>query len=254
MFIHNIDPVLFSLGPIAIRYYGIIYALGFIMAYYFLRKAITTKQLPLTHDDLERYMLRLMIAVVVGARLFEILLYHPIYYLQNPLETVMIWHGGLSFHGGLIGAMLITYLFARKKQITFLQFADVLVVPAALALALGRVANFINGEVYGIPTNLPWAVQFPSDLQPRHPSQIYEAVKNLLIFAILLFMQKKETKQGTLFATFLLFYGALRFIIEFVKEPEMMLGPLTMGQILSIPMMLGGIWLFLRLYGKKSVA
>ena len=254
MFIHNIDPVLFSIGPIAIRYYGIIYALGFLMAYYVFKKASEKKIIPWTQDDLERYMLWLMIGVVSGARIFEILFYHPHSISSNPLEMVQIWHGGLSFHGGLVGAFLITYLFARKKNIAFLQLADILVLPAALALALGRIANFINGEVYGIPTNLPWAVQFPTDPQPRHPSQIYEAIKNMLIFSVLLLIQTKKPRQGIVCATFFVLYGTVRFFIEFVKEPEMMVGPLTMGQVLSIPMVIGGIWLFYYLFHKKSVS
>ncbi len=250
MFIHNIDPVLVSFGPMSIRYYGVIYALGFLLAYMAVRRAIKNKELPLSIDDLDTYMLWLIVAVVIGARVAEVIFYNPLYYFAHPLEIPALWHGGLSFHGGLVGALLITFFVAKKKRISFLHLADILSLPAALALAFGRIANFINGELYGTPTNLPWAVKFPGAPEFRHPSQLYEAAKNLLIFFVLRAVKKPHRQQGIIFGLFLTLYGIIRFAIEFVKEPEAMLGPLTMGQVLSIPMIIGGIWLL----AKKSRA
>ena len=248
MFVHNIDPVLFSLGPLSIRYYGVIYALGFLLAYSAVRRAVKNKELPLSIDDIDAYMLWLIVAVVIGARFAEVIFYNPSYYFTHPLEIPALWHGGLSFHGGLVGALLATFFVAKKKRISFLHLADILSLPAALALALGRSANFINGELYGTPTNLPWAVKFPGDPEFRHPSQLYEAAKNLLIFFILRAVKKPHLQQGIIFGLFLTLYGIMRFGLEFVKEPEATLGPLTMGQVLSIPMIVGGMWLL----AKKS--
>jgi phosphatidylglycerol:prolipoprotein diacylglycerol transferase len=246
MFIHHIDPVLLSLGPLEIRYYGLIYALGFVFAYLALRKAAKHKKLSLSEEDIDSLVVWLIIGVVLGARIFEILFYQSGYYFSHPSEIIAVWKGGLSFHGGLVGAAVTAYLFAKKKKLSFLRLADILVIPAALALVFGRIANFINAEVIGKPTSLPWAVQFPQDHLYRHPSQLYEALKNFLIFFILL--KTKEHKEGYLLGLFLFLYGILRFLIEFVKEPEAMIGPLTMGQILGIPMIIVGVYL---LYKKK---
>ena len=159
---------------------------------------------------------------------------------------IALWHGGLSFHGGLAGGFIATFIFCRKRRIELLPIADLIALPAVLALAFGRIANFINGELYGTPSNLPWAVKFPGTDEFRHPSQLYEALKNFVIFFVLLIVRKPTLKKGYTFGLFLLMYGVIRFFIEFVKEPEMMIGALTMGQILSIPTVIIGIWLMRR--------
>ena len=246
MFVHNIDPVIFSIGPLSIRYYGVIYALGFILAYIFLKNASKRKELPIKDDDADALIIYLMIGVVVGARIFEILFYNPSYYFSNPSEMIALWHGGLSFHGGLAGGFIAVLMFCRKRRIELLQIADVIALPAALALAFGRIANFINGELYGTPSNLPWAVKFPGTDEFRHPSQLYESLKNFVIFFVLLIVRKPTLKKGYIFGLFLLLNGVMRFFIELVREPEMMIGPLTMGQILSIPTVIAGIWLMKR--------
>ncbi len=246
MFVHNIDPVIFSIGPVSIRYYGLIYALGFILAYIFLKNASKRKELAIKEDDADTLIIYLMIGVVLGARLFEILFYNPSYYFSNPTEIIALWHGGLSFHGGLFGGFAATLIFCRKRRIELLPIADLIALPAVLALAFGRIANFINGELYGTPSNLPWAVKFPGTDEFRHPSQLYEALKNFVIFFVLLIVRKPTLKKGYTFGLFLLMYGVIRFFIEFVKEPEMMIGALTMGQILSIPTVIIGIWLMRR--------
>ncbi|MBI1972883.1 prolipoprotein diacylglyceryl transferase [Candidatus Woesearchaeota archaeon] len=249
MFIHNINPVLVNLGPLQIRYYGLIYALGFILAYFMLRSFIRQKKLHMEEKDLDTFMLYLIIGIVLGARLAYVLFYNFSFYLQNPLELIMIWHGGLSFHGGLVGAVTSSWFFCKKKKVSFLHLADYVVIPTALALALGRIGNFLNGELWGRITNLPWAVKFPGAKGFRHPSQLYESIKNFLIFAVLLWQVKKEHKEGYAFGLFLLLYGALRFLVEFAREPEIYIGPLTMGQVLSIPVFCVGVYLVI----KKSV-
>ena len=243
MWIHNIDPVLLSLGPLEIRYYGLFYALGFVFAYFFMRHAIKKKQLPFTEKELDTFLMYLIIGVVLGARVFEVIFYNLQYYFSNPLKIVAIWQGGLSFHGGLVGAFVAVYVFCRKQSIHWLQLADILAIPAALALMIGRIGNFINGELYGRVTSVSWAMKFPGAEGWRHPSQLYEAFKNLLIVITLLILKQKPRKHGVIFGTFLVMYGVLRFTVEFVREPEVLFGWITMGQLLSIPVAIVGLWL-----------
>jgi len=237
MFYHNINPTLITLGPLEIRYYGLIFALAFLIAYFFLKKHKFKKQ-----DHLESLIIYLIIGVIIGSRLFEVIFYNLPYYLTNPIKIIAIWQGGLSFHGGITGAAIALYLFTRKYKYNFLKLADLIAIPAALALCFGRIANFINAELYGRVTSIPWAVKFPNAEGFRHPSQLYEATKNLLIFFILLF--KNKNKPGNTFALFLILYSTLRFFIEFVREPQILIGPLTMGQLLSIPLFIIGIILY----------
>lgn len=242
-FIHTIDPVLLHLGPLQIRYYGLFYALGFVLLYLFLKHAVKQKKIALQEHDVDTLLLYLMLGTVLGARLGEILFYNASYYFAYPLEIFAVWKGGLSFHGGLIGIILAALLFCRQKKISFFALADVVVLPAAFALALGRLGNFMNGELYGRITAFPWGVQFPGVDGFRHPSQLYEAAKNLVIAGILLWQGKKQRKEGYMFGLFLLLYGVLRFVVEFVREPQIFVGPLTMGQALSVPLAIIGICL-----------
>lgn len=240
MFIHNINPVLVNLGPFEIRYYGLVYVIGFLLAYFILKilakngkiKNINSRKV----DDLIIY---LIIGVIVGARIFEILFYEPAFYFSNPLEMFMIWHGGLSFHGGLVGIIIATLFFCKKNKVKFYDLADVLVIPAALMLGFGRIANFINGELWGTITNVPWCVKFQGVEGCRHPSQIYEALKNFFIFFVLIFLNKNKAKyklkKGTIFWIFVLLYGILRFITNFWRDDPRILG-ISMGQFLSLIM------------------
>ena len=197
MFIHNIDPVLLRFGPFEIRYYGLFFVLGFVIAYFMLNYLAKRKKIGLTKDDVADYLLYIIIGTVLGARIFYVFAYNFPFYLQNPFEIIAIWHGGLSFHGGFIGAVIASLLFCRKKKIDFYTIADITVIPLALGLALGRLGNFTNGELYGRITDVPWAVQFPSADGFRHPSQIYEALKNLMIFFTLWSIKDKEIKIET---------------------------------------------------------
>src|SRR3989338_1860596 len=256
MFIHNINPVLFSMGPFQIRYYGLFYALGFIIAYFLISYLAKRKSLPLTKEDVADYILYLLLGTVLGARIFYVLFYNFPFYLSNPAEIIAVWRGGLSFHGGFIGAVIAGFYFCRKKKIHFYDLADITVMPLALGLALGRIANFINGELYGRITDLPWAVKFPDSEGFRHPSQIYESFKNLIIFLALWAVKDKKLPKGFIFWLFVVMYSALRFIVEFTREPDEQLGFiisfLTMGQILSIIMFAIGLFFIYKVSRKKE--
>ncbi len=262
VFIHNIDPVLLHLGPIEIRYYGLAYVLGLIISYFIIKYLIKQKQLPLSEDDLLDLMMYLAVGIILGGRLFYTLVYNLPYYLQHPLEIFAIWQGGMSFHGGLLGVIIAGYLFCRKKKLSFYQLADLVVIPTALALMIGRIANFINGELYGRPWLGHWADQFGVDFGDgiiRYPSQLFESFKNLVIFIILWLWYKKDNPQrphGVIFWLFITLYGLFRFIIEFYRQPDEQLGFIisnfTMGQVLTLPMFLLGMGVIIYLYRRKS--
>jgi phosphatidylglycerol---prolipoprotein diacylglyceryl transferase len=245
MFIHNIDPVLLRLGPFEIRYYGLFFVLGFVMAYFILNYLAKRKHLDLAKDDVADFLLYIIVGAVMGARIFYVFVYNLQFYLSNPLETIAIWHGGLSFHGGLVGAVLAGAFFCRRKKLSFYQMADISVIPLALGLALGRLGNFTNGELYGRVTDVPWAVQFSGAEGFRHPSQIYASFKNLLIFFTLWFVKDKKFPPGFMFWLFVIMYSALRFIVEFFRQPDeqlgFIIGFLSMGQVLSVIMLIVGI-------------
>jgi len=259
MFYHNINPILLKLGPIEIRYYGLIYALGFVITYFFLIKLSKERQIDLKKEDLIDLIFYLIIGVVAGARLFYVLFYNLPYFIENPLIVFAVWQGGLSFHGALVGAALIAAWFCKKHKIKFYQLADMIVIPAALALMLGRIANFINGELVGRITNVPWCVNFEGYEGCRHPSQLYESFKNLVIFAILWTIKDKKINNkklpdGFLFWLFVMLYSTFRFIIEFWRAPDSQLGfiifGLTMGQLLCLAMFVVGAIFMIKIFKK----
>ncbi|MFH1649805.1 MAG: prolipoprotein diacylglyceryl transferase [Candidatus Woesearchaeota archaeon] len=259
MIVHNISPVLLQLGPLAIRWYGLIYMLGFVLGYLWLRHAASKKWVKgLTKDNAESYIVYLLLGVVLGARLFEVFVYHPAYYLANPVLIPQVWLGGLSFHGGLVGAAFVTWLFIRKHKIQFYDLADLLVIPAALALGLGRIANFINGEIPGILSNLSWCVtsypDHPTIEGCRHPVVLYESLKNLFMAIVLylLYMRREKLPKGFIFWSFVSMYGFLRFFITFLRdEPHVLLG-LNMGQVLSFIMLVLGVTMLFFLWKNAS--
>ncbi len=258
MLYHNLNPVLLEIGPFQIRYYGLFYALGFVIAYFLIAYLAKRKQLSLTKDDVADLLLYEIVGIVLGARLVYVLVYNPIFYLQNPFEIVALWHGGLSFHGGLLGAVIAAYLFCKKKKADFYELADIAVIPVALALALGRLGNFINAELYGRVSNVPWCIdysknQFISDAPSgcRHPSQIYSSMKNFTIFAVLWLIKDKKLPNGFMFWSFVALYGLFRTIVEFFRAPDEQIGFMfnyfTMGQLLSFPLFLIGIFMLFKL-------
>jgi phosphatidylglycerol---prolipoprotein diacylglyceryl transferase len=251
-FVDNLNPILVRLGPLQIHWYGVMYALSFIIGYYLLCYLAPKRSVPLDRDGIGELILYLVVGVLLGGRLGYVLFYNLPYYLQHPTEIVAVWDGGMSFHGGLIGVTLAGLLFSQKTGISFWSLTELVVPVAPLGLFLGRLGNFINGELWGRPSNVPWAVIFPRAplvdglMVPRHPSQLYEAVlEGLVLFTVLWIMAQKLRPRGLLLGTFLILYGLFRCFVEFFRQPDPQLGfiggVITMGQILSIPMILIGI-------------
>ena len=247
---HSLDPVALSLGPISIRWYGIAYLLGFILGGVVLWRTARRWKLGLTPDDVSTLIVGIAFGVIVGGRLGYCLFYGDGWYLAHPIDIVMINEGGMSFHGGLAGAIIGGAIVCRQLGLSFRTMCDLGVIAAPLGLFFGRCANFVNGELWGKPCDLPWAVAFETGgAIPRHPSQLYEALlEGLVIFCVLQIVsrRKKTPPQGPFMGLFLLMYGVFRFLIEFVRVPDAQLGYLiggvvTMGQLLSLTLVLLGI-------------
>lgn len=241
---HNINPVLVHLGPLQIRWYGVMYVLGFIFTYWYVHRRIKAGNAPINKDQLESSMIWMVIGMLIGARLGEIFIYRSGYYLANPIKMIAIWEGGLSFHGALIGMVIAVLIWCKRYDKKFLEIADTFIIPIVLANAFGRIGNFINGELFGKLTTLPWGVKFPFAEGFRHPSQLYEAAYNVLIFGVLHVNRDKKWKAGTIFAWFLVLYGALRFLTGFIRIQDYYVGLLGIGQILNIGVFIAGLLLF----------
>jgi phosphatidylglycerol:prolipoprotein diacylglycerol transferase len=255
----HINPTIVTLGPLQIRWYGIMYVLGFIASYLLVKYQIRKKRLNIEINRVNDLFLFLVIGLIIGARLGYCTFYNFSFYLIHPLKLFAIWEGGMSFHGGLIGVVISGYIYIKRHELSFWQLADLLVVTAPIGLGLGRLGNFLNAELYGRVTNLPWGMIFPSAGNlPRHPSQLYECLlEGILFFAILWWVKDFPLRKGTLFCLFFFLYSAFRFFVEFFREPDPQLGFIlsfmTMGQILSVLMGIGGVILwFLRPIDEKS--
>jgi len=253
MLVHpNFDPIAFSLGPLAVRWYGLMYLVGFAVSYLLGRHRVKRGRsgritLPIL-DDLLFYV---VLGVILGGRLGYVLFYKPGHYLQHPLEIFAVWQGGMAFHGGFLGVLLAVWFLARKHGLRWLELTDFVAPLIPLALAAGRLGNFINGELYGRVTDVAWGMVFASPgagAAPRHPSQLYQfALEGVLLFVILWTFTARPRPVGAASGVFLVGYGALRFAAEFFREPDDFLGflalDLTMGQWLSIPMIVAGVFL-----------
>ena len=248
----NIDPVLIHLGPLAIRWYALAYLAGLVLGWrYCLWLLKQSGQSTPTRQDFDDFLFWATVAVIVGGRLGIVLFYHPGYYLANPLEIFATWKGGMSFHGGALGVIAAIFLFAWKRGIPSWALADLIACATPIGLFFGRIANFINGELWGRPTDVPWAFLFPDPAAgnvPRHPSQFYEAaLEGLLLFALLLLLFRRKDireRHGVLSGIFLIGYGTARSISEIFREPDLPYGPMggiSMGQLLSFPMIVVGI-------------
>ncbi len=258
MFIHNINPYILSIGNIHFRYYGLVYAIGFIIVYLVLLNSAKKEKIKnLTEPIVDKFIIYIIFSIIIGGRLGEVIFYNLPYYLANPLRILMIWQGGMSFHGALIAIVIVSYLFCKKYKIDFLELADVISIPAAFVLFLGRIANFINAELIGKISNAWYCIDYSNyGIQGcRHPSQLYEAAKNLVIGLFLMFeynfLNKKKTShnknKGAVFFSFISLYGLLRFFINFYRDdPIIFLGLIT-GQIFSFAMLLIGLILLLHL-------
>jgi len=250
-----LDPVFISLGPVQIRWYALAYLAGFLGGVWLCKKlAALTKQGPAA-KDFDDFLTWGVVGTVLGGRLGYVLFYQLSYYIERPLEALQVWHGGMSFHGGMLGVILAALLFARKRKISFFAFSDVLACVTPIGLGLGRLANFVNGELFGRVTDVPWGVIFPRGGElPRHPSQLYEAAgEGLILFLIMMILVRipfVRERKGMLSGVFLSLYALLRFGAEFFREPDPQLGFLfagaTMGQLLCVPMFIYGEYLTTR--------
>ena len=249
MFINNFDPVAIQIFSVEIRWYSLAYIIGILFGW-FLSKRIFIKD-PLLKEKFDDYITYLIIGIIIGGRLGYVLLYNPNFYLNNLIDVFKIWQGGMSFHGGLVGVIAMSVLFAKKNGQDSYIYLDVVSIVAPIGIFFGRISNFINSELYGIETNLPWAVKFIQvDNLYRHPSQLYEAIfEGLILFIVLIYFRKKGFMKipGLISGLFLIFYSFFRFIIEFVRMPDEQLGyiffNLTMGQIVSFIFFLIGSYL-----------
>jgi len=252
-----IDPVIISLGFLQIRWYGLAYVLGFIIGIYIIRLINKKFSLPLKNKIIDDFFIWSILSVILGGRLGYILFYQTNSILNSPLDILFIWQGGMSFHGGLIGLILSILFYCKKRSLNFFQLSDLIATVAPIGIFFGRLANFINIELYGRVTNFPFAMIYNKiDNLPRHPSQLYEAFfEGIILFIILYFSCSKnfkKNKYGLNTSFFLIFYGFFRFILEFLREPDIQLGLyynfFTMGQFLSIPMIVFGIFIYLKKY------
>ncbi|MBW3014213.1 prolipoprotein diacylglyceryl transferase [Candidatus Woesearchaeota archaeon] len=253
MYTHNIDTVLLSNGPLEIRYYGLVYVLGFIIALFVLDYYRKKGELKMTKNQVWDLVFWMIIGVIAGARLFEVFVWNPVYYFNHPLDIFAVWKGGMSLHGGIVGILLVGYFYCKKNKLNLAQLADILVIPAALILGLGRIANFINGELWGTVTNVPWCVMFKGADGCRHPVQLYGAIGRIGLFALLMFMmplkQSKKWKDGILFWSFVLLMGIGRFAVDFFREDQRYFY-LSTGQYLSLIMAIVALFILLKYYKK----
>jgi phosphatidylglycerol:prolipoprotein diacylglycerol transferase len=253
----DIKPYIINIGPLQIRWYSMMYLIGFVSSYLLVKYQIRKKNLSIDGKIIEDIYFYIVLGLILGARLGYVLIYNLSEYLRNPLEILAVWHGGMSFHGGLVGALIAGIVIARKRNLNYWLYSDLIIVTVPIGLGLGRIGNFINSELYGRVTDLPWAMVFPGGGNlPRHPSQLYEAFfEGLLLFIFLWFAKDRIMVKGRITALFLILYGIMRFSMEFFREPDYQLGfiisILTMGQILSIIMIIAGAVI---LYRQKPAA
>lgn len=257
----SLDPVAFALGPLEVRWYGLAYVLGFLLVALVLWRTAKHWKLSINADAVLTVIFCGIIGIILGARLGYVLVYGNGYYLSHPAEILAFNQGGMSFHGGLVGALLSGLVSAKLTRIPYLTLADLCCIGAPLGLFFGRCANFVNGELWGAPTDVAWGVVFGGNagMMPRHPSQLYEALlEGVVIFIVLFVLSRKlpPKPRGTFLGLFLVLYGFFRFMIEFVREPDVQLGYLwggwlTMGQVLSLPLILVGAAVLWYAYTKK---
>jgi len=258
----NIDPVAFSIGPLVIRWYALAYVAGLVFAVWYMKRLVRNPALwegtkpTLTAPQVDDMFVWITLGVVLGGRIGYVLFYNPAHFLNHPLDIFRMWEGGMSFHGGFLGVALALYLYGRKVGATLDRLLDLGAASTPVGLGLGRLANFINGELYGRPGDVPWAMVFPGDPMavPRHPSQLYEAILEGLVLFIAVRIGTHRyhvlAHPGRASAIFAVGYGLSRIPVEFFREPDVQIGYIggqfTMGMILSVPLVAVGVWLYLR--------
>ena len=252
----NVDPEIISIGKLSIRYYGLFFATAFILGYYIFTRIFKNEGISI--EVLDRLTIYMLVGTVVGARLGHVFFYQPDFYMKHPLEILFIWHGGLASHGAAIGIIIALYLFSRKEKKPFIWILDRIVIAVALAGFFIRMGNLMNSEIYGTTTDLPWGFVFlrKGETMPKHPTQIYEALAYLAIFGLLFlhyFKRKGKIRPGILFSLFLILVFTARFFIEFIKEVQVPFEKamtLNMGQILSLPFIIIGLFILSKSFKK----
>jgi phosphatidylglycerol---prolipoprotein diacylglyceryl transferase len=253
MLIHpDFDPIVFSLGPLAVRWYGLMYLAGFAAAWWLGMRRISQDVALITREQFEDVLFGAIVGVILGGRLGYVIFYKPDYYFSHPFEIFAIWQGGMSFHGGFLGVLAAMAFVAHRQRLNWWDVMDFVAPLVPIGIAAGRLGNFINGELWGRVTDVPWGMVFRgAGSLPRHPSELYEmALEGFALFALLWWFSARPRPRAQVSALFLIGYGVARCICEFAREPDNFLGFLalgfTMGQWLSLPMIVAGIWLFLR--------
>ena len=250
-----IDPIALEIGPIAIRWYSLAYVVGILLSWRYMIRLIRRSPGAIEAVHIDDLIVWGTLGIILGGRIGYTIFYKPVYFLDNPLEILAMWRGGMSFHGGLLGVLIAVFLFTRRRGIGFVALGDIVVCATPIGLFLGRIANFINGELFGRASDAPWAMVFPhGGPLPRHPSQLYEAgLEGLVLFAVLAWLAfgtRALERPGLLGGVFFAGYGIARIIAEMFREPDVHLGFLaagtTMGQLLSLPLVLVGAWLIHR--------
>ena len=249
----DFDPIAVAIGPFAIRWYALAYIAGLLIGWRYCLLLADRPPRLVRRSDVDDFLVWATLGVVLGGRLGYVLFYKPGFYLENPGEIIALWHGGMSFHGGALGVCAALLLFCRQRGLSLLAFSDIITAAVPIGIFFGRVANFVNGELWGRPTDVPWGMIFPGapGIEPRHPSELYEAGSEGLLLFLLLFYLVRFTnareKPGLVTGSFLVGYACARIFCEFFREPDAFLGFLwfgaTMGQLLSIPVLLLGAWL-----------
>ncbi|PQJ88351.1 prolipoprotein diacylglyceryl transferase [Aliivibrio sifiae] len=256
----NIDPILFQIGPLAVRWYGLMYLFGFMFALWLANKRADKPNSGWTRDQVSDLLFAGFLGVVIGGRVGYVLFYNFGYFLDNPLYLFEVWTGGMSFHGGLLGVISAMLWYGYKNNRSFFTIADFVAPLVPFGLGAGRLGNFMNGELWGRVTDVPWAMIFPTGGPlPRHPSQLYEfALEGVVLFLILNWFIRKPRPLGAVSGLFLFGYGTFRFLVEYVRQPDAQLGLfgdwISMGQILSLPMVIGGLLMMLWAFKRNLFA
>ena len=255
MFINNFDPVAIEIFSLEIRWYSLSYIIGILVGWYLAKKIFIKNNIRNKFDD---YITYLIIGLILGGRFGYILFYNLNYYTNNPIDILKLWQGGMSFHGGVLGIIIASIIFAKKNKDNVFEYLDVVALVSPIGIFFGRIANFVNSELYGSITNVPWAVTFIKiDNLPRHPSQLYEALlEGFVLFLILIYFKNKfSNKPGLISGLFLIFYSIFRFFVEFYRVPDDQLGyiflNLTMGQVISLLFIISGVILFYSKYESR---
>lgn len=239
-------PILFEFGPIQIRFYGLMYVIAIFVGSFLIKKEVRRKGIQMTDDDVMNFILWSVLGGIVGARIYYVV-FNWGYYFANPKEIPAVWHGGLAIHGGLIGGIIVAYLYLNRRKISFWRMADCVAPAIILGQAFGRFGNFMNGDAHGRPTTMPWGIVFPSDSIagrefpniPLHPTMLYEMVINLCLFLFLWFgLKNREHKNGFIFAMYLMLYSLGRFVVEGFRADSLMIGPLRAAQVVSLTLAL----------------